>query len=853
MKSKRFLSTTVLALAVLALSGHLLAPPEQVEPARVLRQSIAAETPLAGAEGTIDTAEARQRIRTWLEKKNRPQDHPGEALALYNQKRAVSGGDASLLYDRYSAARARMDAMPRFSSRLGREVSAQAELKALGTWEALGPGNIGGRTRSLLIDPTDPQTLYAAGVSGGIWKTTNGGANWSPLADMLPNIAVSTLVMAPNDPQTLYAGTGEGFFREDMRGTSLPLRGEGIFKTEDGGATWTRLESTARNDHFLWVNKLAVSSLDAERIYAATRTGVWRSGDGGGRWTRILNPNVKGGCLDLALRGDLGTDTLFASCGTLEDPATVYRKLAAEDGGANGWEAVLSEPGMRRTTLAIAPSDPTVMYALSAAAPGPEIQEGPLHAFFRSEEGGAPGSFQAMVRSDDPVKLHRLLLDNIVTSNINFCFGGEDFPVSLGWYANTVAVDPTDPDVVWAGGIDLLRSDDGGATWGIASYWWANGTPSFVHADQHALVFDPGYDGVANQRIYSANDGGIYRTDNGRAATASDAQAPCDPFAPSVTWQALNNDYGVTQFYHGTPIFGGVNYFGGTQDNGTVFGSDFSGVNGWFQFLGGDGAYTAFDPQRNLLYASSQELSLVRFDFVNGGSIDATNGITEDPANFPFITPYTMDPNDTGRLWIGGRSLWRTDDSAENWQAASAPFKNGSQLSAVAVATGDSSRVLLGLQNGYIHYQDDALSADETTEWPSKLVRQGFVSSIAFDPADNDVAYATYAGFGGQHVWKTSNGGRSWRPIDGGQANGLPDIPVHSIVVDPNDSDRLYLGTDLGVFVSTEGGRRWAVESTGFATAVTEHLALLEQGGTTTVYAFTHGRGAWRVEVDSQN
>ena len=226
MKSKRFLFTSALVLAVLALSGQLLSPSETVDPASSLREMVTAETPLAKAETTFDPSEARQRVRTWLEKKNRPADHPGEALAHYNQKRAASHGEASL-YDRYSAARAHMDSMPRFSRRLGREVSAEAELKALGTWETLGPGNIGGRTRAFLIDPTDPQTLYAAGVSGGIWKTTNGGASWSPLADMLPNIAVSTLVMAPNDPQTLYAGTGEGFFREDMRGTSLPLRGEG--------------------------------------------------------------------------------------------------------------------------------------------------------------------------------------------------------------------------------------------------------------------------------------------------------------------------------------------------------------------------------------------------------------------------------------------------------------------------------------------------------------------------------------------------------------------------------------------------------------------------------------------------
>ena len=213
----------------------------------------------------------------------------------------------------YAKAREAMRTMARHST-----VATEDQSDPLfGRWRFLGPGNVGGRTRVLIIDPDDPRIMYAAGVSGGVWKSRTGGAQWTPVGDDLMNMAVNAMVLHPTDRNVLYAGTGEGYFREEQRGTALPLRGNGIFVSHDGAETWTQLPSTDGED-FHWVNDLAISPHDPSRLYAATRTGVWRSKDAGTTWSNVVPTTVKGGCLDLALRGDTGGDFLFASCGTFE-------------------------------------------------------------------------------------------------------------------------------------------------------------------------------------------------------------------------------------------------------------------------------------------------------------------------------------------------------------------------------------------------------------------------------------------------------------------------------------------------------------------------------------------------------
>jgi uncharacterized protein (TIGR03437 family) len=790
-------------------------------------------------------AEVAQKLREEVgEKKDRERyDQPGEAAEFYRLKR-VPPGEGRVPVEKYLVAQEHIRRMPRYSTALERALPPLSEARGesqgaegvlQGAWEPLGPGNVGGRTRALLIHPQNPNVMYAAGVTGGVWKTTDGGASWTPLADLIANIAVNSLAFDPKNPEVIYAGTGEGV-TEDFRGA-------GIFKTANGGGSWEQLASTNTAD-FHYVNDIVISPHDSRRMYAATLTGVWKSADGGGSWTRALGVNVTGGCLDLAARTDKPTDYVFATCGNVAQ-ATIYRNTDA--GGVGAWDTVHTESGMGRTSLALAPSNQDVVYAASASYFSGNYRHG-LHAVFRSISSGDAGTWTAQVRNTDAVKLNTMLFTNPLVAFASECGLGPSGFASQGWYDNAIAVDPADANRVWVGGIDLFRSDDAGRTWGQASHWWAEGAPQYAHADSHVIVFHPQYDGFSNQRMFVGGDGGVFRTDNARAAVNTSPTAPCNPAGGTVTWTSLNNGYGVTQFYHGAVFPDGKSYIGGTQDNGTQFGSDAAGVDGWREVLGGDGGYVAVDPTNpNVIYAENTRLSLRKS--TDGGRTfsRAQSGVSDLSQQFLFIAPFAVDPSDPRRLWLGGAALWRTTDGAALWKQASHRF---GAATAIAVSPADASRVVAGNDGGRVFYTRAALTTDSNSFWDSSQPRAGYVSGVAFDPANADVVYATYSTFGGRHVWRSTDGGASWTPIDGAGATGIPDIPAHCVVIDPSNTARLYVGTDLGVFVSTDGGATWGVENTGFANVIVESMSLKVVNGATMLYAFTHGRGAWAVKVN---
>jgi uncharacterized protein (TIGR03437 family) len=840
-----------------------------------IRRRVAGERRPAGREGVALDSPAEWPVRVAEEvaqsggdrlrggeRARRRYDQPREAIEFFLFKR-LAEGEKDLSFDRYLTARRQAEELPRFSSALGREVAPggglegevpaglqQRQSEAAGIWSPLGPGNIGGRTRSILINPQNPAIMYAAGVSGGVWRSVDGGGTWTPLTDLLPGLTVSSMAFEPGNPLVIYIGTGEGVaaFERDTQGD---FRGAGIFKSTDGGDHWTRLESTGGAD-FYFVNDLIVSRTDVRRLYAATRTGVWRSLDGGTSWARLLNPlngtgqTVTGGCLDLAERTDQPRDSLFAACGTF-DQATVYRNANASGDGT--WESVLTEPDMGRTALAVSPSDQNIIYAVASS-----IEAGPfesaLHAVFRSSAGGEAGSWVARVRNTDESNMNRSLLSIPTLALATECgFGGTNDFFGQGWYDLSIAVDPLDSNRVWVGGIDLFRSDDGGVNWGVAgpSYVGASFAAGPIHPDHHVIIFHPKYDGGANQQLFIGNDGGVYRTLNARGPVATTPAAACRPDGVGVQWQSLNTNYGVTQFYHGSVAPDGRSYYGGTQDNGTIFGTDSGGINQWREIYGGDGGYTAFDFTDPLnLFASFTYISLAKS--TDGGRTfgEATRGIDDRGL---FIAPYVMDPSDPQRLWTGGDYIWRTVNGASNWERASSVTPGTLQVSALAISPVDANRMLVGMADGYVLRHESALQADGTSSWLNTRPRSGYISSLTFDPVAPEIAYATYSTFTGKHVWRTIDGGVSWSSIDGTGPGALPDIPVHTLVVDPFNQARLYVGTDLGVFVTNNGGTTWAVEFSGFANVITESLQLSIQESGTWLYAFTHGRGVWRVRI----
>jgi hypothetical protein len=802
-------------------------------------------------------------------------DEPGAAAWHDLQRRRPADGRD--MPRSYQAAARHLESLPRFSSAIDRDIPfaqpasrvwlAGSRVVTLGessraagvldAWTPLGPGNIGGRTRVVRFHPTVTTTLFAAGVSGGLWKSDDNGITWRPLGDGLTNIAINALLIDPLRPDVMYAGTGEGHFREEIRGTGLPLRGNGVHVTTDGGRNWRQLAATNTPD-FHWVNDLEFGVGDSRRLYAATRSGVWRSNDHGTTWAQLLAADVRGGCLDLALRPDRSEDVLFASCGSYEQ-ATVYRFPRAAD--RSDAEAVLREPDMGRTSLAIAPSQPDIMYALAASnADGPNgnYRQG-LLAVYRSDRGGAAGTWQTRVNNSDPTLLNTLILTNTATAGGRLCNPQAQpmTPYTMGWYNNVIAVDPRDPDRVWAAGVDWFRSDDGGRNWGLAS-WNSNTLPSHAHVDQHAIAFHPQYDGRNNQIALIGNDGGIYRTTNARAATSNGPRAVCTGGGPiQVNWTSLNRGYGVTQFYHGTPFPDGTQYLAGAQDNGTLLGSDAAGPDGWRPVFGGDGGFTAVHPTQTATWLMEfQWASLGRT--TNGGATITQPRAGLDPivssilgpeGNYLFIAPFTHDPV-SNAIWLGGEYLYQGPSFGQAWsKVINSRAPDGSRISAVAVAPNSNVTVLAGTETGYVMRTTNATQGVGQITFTAAQPRQGWVTSLAVD-AHSGAIYATYGNFGGAHVYRSIDNGATWQSIDGAGATGLPDIPVHSIVVDPDDQQRLYLGTDLGVMVSVDAGRTWMSEETGFGPAVTMWLSMIRTAaGQKQLFAFTHGRGAWRVTL----
>ena len=858
-------------------------------------------------------------------------DQPQEAMEWYLKKR-LPKGEKVLPVERYFEAKEKIKKMKRFSTRGNKNLPPAQDTEellgdggedpefpngtggggagdgsastsgALGTWQSIGPGNVGGRTRALVIDPVDPNTMYSAGVAGGVWKTTNAGSSWAPLNDFLANIAVTVLAMDPNDHNTLYAGTGEGFFNADG------VRGAGIFKTNDAGAHWTRLASTASNTNFFFIADIVVSPANSQHVYAATRTGVWRSLDGGANWTQVIVSNAANGAngaMDLVMRTDQATDYIYAAVGTFAR-SHIFRNTDA--GGSGTWVDVFSDPVGGRTSLAIAPSNQNTIYAMVACIscgagtnpnfPTANYTDG-LLGVFRSQSAGDAGSWTTQVRNNSANLQDTLLLTNPVNGAFLQCgFGSSQF-INQGWYDNVLAVDPTDENKVWAGGIDVFRSDNGGVNWAVASYWWFqgngtppnNGDPQLVHADNHVLVFHPQYNGTTNQTLIVGDDGGIYKTDNAKTGnvgyvnginpsggTITNASPICgNEFTPGgfftvpspVIWAPLNNGYAVTQFYHGLPYPNGQTYFGGAQDNGTNRGTDAAGPNAWARINGGDGGYVAVNPQNtNTIFFETTGLSLRRS--TNGGASSASviTGIAGDA--FPFITVFRMDPNVPTRLWIGGQFMWRSDNNATNWTRTSNAAQTGGSITAMAIAPGNSNVVIDGAASGQLRRTTIGTTANAAsvlnTVWLQSFTPRGngngTISWVEYDPSNSNNVWATISTFnvapnaqgtGAGHVFKSTNGGATWTLADGtqtpGNVNAIPDIPAHSVVIDPNDNQRIYVGTDLGVFVSLDGGANWARETTGFSNTVVESMSAVNNNGVTTLFAFTHGRGTFKVTI----
>ena len=685
------------------------------------------------------------------------------------------------------------------------------------TWVFIGPQPIqtpystpivSGRVTALAIDPRDVNTVYLGGAQGGVWKTTNGGSAWTPLTDTQPSAAVGSIALDPSNSNIIYVGTGEENFSGDS------YYGAGILKSTNGGATWTQLCGPfcgpSGNDFYgggARIGGLAVNPANNQILLAAVallfEDGIYRSTDGGQSWTRVLsgNPgnsvffdstgNVAYGSLGNSFSG--GTEGVFKST----DAGLTW--TPANGSGSNA----LNLTNAARIVVAMAPSSNTTLYAGIAA-----VSTGELLGFYKTTDGGANWMQ--------------------LTSTPDYC-------AAICSYAHVIAVQPTNANVVFAGGgftVTLVRTLDGGATWATLQSAQNFG---FLHADMHALAFFP--DG---NTLYLGNDGGAYVT--------------TQITAPNPSFTALNSTLGLTQFYPGLSIHP-TNLsiaLGGTQDNGTLL---YSGALTWNNVACGDGGYAAIDfNMPSTMYTGCQQFNI--FKSTSNGTFGTWNAVlnginTGD--RIDFIPPLVMDPSNSQRLYFGTHRVYQTTNGASNWTAISPDLTGGDPffgvVSTIAVAPNDSNTVYSGTMDHRVQVTTNAGAGGSAT-WTniSAGLPPRVVTSVAVDPATSTTAYAAFSGFTGfgdslGHVFKTTNGGASWLDISG----GLPNTPVNSLVVIPGAPGTLFVGTDVGVFYTINSGSSWTSLVNGLPRVAV--LGLTFHSPSRTLRASTHGRGAWDIDV----
>ena len=623
-------------------------------------------------------------------------------------------------------------------------------------WKAFGPSSDGlaprqltGRVRDVAVHPTDPSIIYAASSSGGVWKTTNDGASWTPLTDYQCSLASGAIAIDPANPRIVYVGTGE------PRVSS----GCGLLRSDDEGLTWVNLGASQVTGS-VWrvvIDPSTAGSTDRTTIYVGATTGVFRSFDSGRSFERLG-----------VGAGDIWIDPqnprrLYVAT----QPGTAGGGLFGSSDGGTTWTPLTNglPASFNYAKLAISPQTHAIYAAIG------DRTDAALAGLFRSLDGGQ--SWTPLSRSGTrPVCRAAPVQFQL---NCTAC-----------WFSLLMAVNPTDSTKLFFGEQFLYRSTDEGNSWVDVRL---GDDPciykAYVFGDNHAVVFD------SRGRVLVANDGGLQRSrDNG------------------TTWESLATNLSVRQFYPGIslhPTDASV-VFAGAQDLAVLKYTQGS----WQSVYFGDGGFTAIDPTRpSTVYVerewhTGEGAGISRSDF--GGDVGTfalkQNGIDlTDRAQ--FIPPLTLDATTPSRLAFGTFRVYLTDDRGEQWRPVS-PALTAGTIRSLAFAPLNGANIWAGTNDGRVWVTDN--SGGSWNEVSTGLPRRA-VTHIAV-MGTGMTAFVTLSGFGAPHVWKTSDAGRSWMSL----SNGLPDTPCNTLLVDSSDGT-LFVGTDVGVYRSTNDGGTWSLFS----------------------------------------
>ena len=667
-------------------------------------------------------------------------------------------------------------------------------------WKERGPYRVGGRTRTILIDGNDPngQAAFAAGVAGGLWYTKNILAStpvWESVNDYLESLAIVTLVQDPNNPQIMYFGTGEGYFNADA------VRGLGIFKSTDGGSTWSYLPASSP---FTYTMRMAVHPNGD--VYAATRgQGLQRSQDGGQTWTKVLGIGVSMGSGNSINEVEIGADGSIWTITGYRSSTFIYKS----EGGANvgdignwtrvGYTNTGFPGGQDRVELAVAESNPDVCYALCS--------NGNAATFiYKTTDGG-----QSWSKTSDAPEIN-----------------GTNFSGNQAWYDLDIDVDPTNENRVVVAGIDVMMSTTGGVTWSAVTHAYGNAAP-YIHPDQHLVYFYPDRGDI----LFIGNDGGIYRSNNS------------DDIPSLIRFNLINDNYNVTQYYSCAihPGFRTDYFIGGTQDNGT-HAFDSYGIDEVDDIWGGDGMACHIDQTDGMIQIVSSQFG--NYGLSTDGGQNFSGGVSVPDGRFYNDSEYDDDAN-IMYAQSSTNSYFRWEVENGNTQVVSLTGTNVGTITHLYTTPNVSNRLYLGTSSGRILKIDNAHTGNSTS-YVQSSVGGGSVSCIAAEKGDENHMLATTSNYGVNSVFESFDNGATWTSVEG----NLPDMPVWWIIFDPIDPDQAMIATEAGIWVTEnlDGANTvWQPSLDGMPVTRVDMLQYRESDNM--ILAGTHGRGMFTSDYRS--
>lgn len=738
----------------------------------------------------------------------------------YHETRLGPGG---LLVDNFSR---NMQALRSSSAN-----RAASSLSNAGSWSFMGPNSVAssdkgvGRVNRIAFHPTNENILYAASATGGLWISSDAGSSWFSYSEGIPNMTLSGVAVHHTNPNILYILTGDAdsYFGGARAQFAYGKSSTGVLKSFDGGFTWYQTAlNWAETDGILGY-KLLMHPTDPDILFIAASNGIWRTVNGGNSWTLVDNT---AGFFDMEFQP--GNPSVVYASGTTNTDVVFKRSTNTGLSFSTAYSRVRQNDASNRSAIAVTPANAAIVYLLL----GPATGAGSFHGVYRSTDGG----LNFTQRSTTPNILGR-------TSDGSDADDQEHYDLAL-------AVSPTSSASLACGGIRLWTSTNSGTSFTFRD----NGASAtnYYHVDIHDLAYHP----LNNSKLYMCADGGVYlSTDNG------------------ATWTSKNNGLAITQYYkiahNPNTVFNlGNIMIGGTQDNGTNKRLS-SGSTAFEKISGADGMDCFIDPDGAAVYVVSYQLGEFLYSTNSGSSFEfvCNESTLENTLNIPvtsrWLTPVAEVTGNTTQFVMGYSPVMLATRVTTGTYAFSAIGRQANRAtvdgrSFVKTARGNANRIFAGF-NKYTGTDgdDDAniiwTTTNQGSSWNEIYYEEDNngapVTDMAFNPSNGNEIWLTFGGYtAGRKVLYSPDGGTTIVNVSG----SLPNVPINCIVYDGSNGtidDRIYIGTDIGVFYRDNNLGDWVPFSNGLPVVEITDLEIHEANGM--LRAGTYGRGMWESALYS--